>query len=364
MPEIRLTSKGIADELARLQESWGAGIEALRGAEPVAIGATPRECLWQTGKARLYRYLPPAENSDADKAPLLLVYALVNRPDMVDLQPGRSLVADLLAQGFDVYLLDWGFPDPLDRTLGLENYLLGYLDSVVDFLRDRLSKDALTLFGICQGGTLSACYGALYPSKVNRLVLTVTPIDFHTPDDMLSHLAREIDFDALSDACGNIDGRILNAAFLSLKPYRLLQQKYLRFLESAADPAERELFLRMEKWIFDSPALPARISRQFARHCYQENALVNDALSIGSHRVDLRQLSMPVLNIYARDDHLVPPAASRALVRFIPPERYNEHEIPGGHIGIYVGSRAGVGVVDVVAAWWRAQGKTSGGGLS
>jgi len=341
MPRLALTTLSIQQELAEFARHVAGGLGALRAAGDLRPGVTPRTAVLRVDGVVLYRY---GRQPAADAQPLLIVYALVNRPEMADLEAGRSLVAGLIAGGFDVYLIDWGYPTGAERLLGLDDYVNRYLDACVEHLRERLGLAALPLLGICQGGTFSACYAALNPHKVSRLVTTVTPIDFHTPDDMLSHLVRHIDVDALVASCGNVSGDLLNALFLSLKPYRLLQQKYLRLLEQLDDRAAVAAFLRMEHWIFDSPALTATACREFARDFYQANRLARGELR-------LRNLTMPVLNVYARDDHLVPPAASRALGGLIGTAAYTEAAISGGHIGIYVGGRSSGGVATLVQRW-------------
>ncbi|MCB1748009.1 MAG: class III poly(R)-hydroxyalkanoic acid synthase subunit PhaC [Gammaproteobacteria bacterium] len=348
MPRLELDTAAGAGEVRAFAERVARAPSALRGLAEARPGTTPRSCVWQRDAVRLYRYGAQRESAGE---PLLIVYALVNRPEMADLESGRSLVAGLVERGRDVYLLDWGYPGAADAGLGLADYLGRYLDGAVDYLRGELGRARLPLLGICQGGTFALCYAALHPDKVERLVLSVTPVDFHTPDDALSHLARHIDVEALVAAHGNLAGDWLNALFLALKPYQLLQQKYLRFLDHVDDRAASATFLRMEHWIFDSPALAARMTREFAVEFYQRNALVAGTLAIAGHPVRLAAVTMPVLNIYARDDHLVPPAASRALAALVGTRDYCEHELAGGHIGIYVGSRAARPVAAVVAEW-------------
>ena len=209
------------------------------------------------------------------------------------------------------------------------------------------------MLGICQGGTFSLCYAALHPDKVERLVTTVTPVDFHTTDDTLAHLVRHLDIDALVEHRSTISGDVLNALFLSLKPYQLLQQKYLRFIENLGDPRATAMFLRMEQWIFDSLNLTARACLEFARDFYQHNKLIRGELEIGGQRVMLSSVRAPVLNIYARDDHLVPPASSRALRGALVETDYTEHELAGGHIGVYVTARSPV--AGVVFDWLQAR---------
>jgi polyhydroxyalkanoate synthase len=336
MPRLELDPAAVAREVATFAERVAAAPAALRGLGDVRPGASPRICVWQRDAVRLFHY---GAGEAAGGPPLLIVYALVNRPEMADLERGRSLVAGLVERGHDVYLLDWGYPGPADAALGLADYLGRYIDGAVDYLRGALARAQLPLLGICQGGTFALCYAALHPDKVERLVLTVTPVDFHTADDALGHLARHIDIEALVAAYGNLAGDWLNALFLALKPYQLLQQKYLRFLDHLDDQAASATFLRMEQWIFDSPALAACAAREFAQAFYQRNALVAGTLDIAGRPVRLGAVTMPILNVYARHDHLVPPASSRALAGLVGAKDYREHELAGGHIGIYVGSR-------------------------
>lgn len=283
--------------------------------------------------------------------PLLIVYALVNRPYMADLTPQCSLVNELRAHGLDVYLIDWGYPGPEDASHSLADYLLGDIDACVDEIRQRHGIDAVDVLGICQGGTFSLCYAALRPEKIRRLVTTITPVDFQTSGDLLSHLARRIDARRLVEAWGNIPGEFLNLIFLAQKPLQLGQQKYADFVKLADDDAASALFLAMEKWIFDSPALAGTAFREFLEGCYQRNGLVRGTLQIGGTPVRLATLEIPVFNIYARQDHLVPPPASRALRKLVPRACYSELALDGGHIGLYVSARTRAVLAAAIAAW-------------
>jgi polyhydroxyalkanoate synthase len=254
----------------------------------------------------------------------------------------------MLERGLDVYLIEWGEPD---GRLALSDYAERYLDAHVDAVRRASGHAAINLLGICQGGVFSLCYTALYPEKVCRLVTTVTPVDFHTPRDALSRLVRHVEPGLIDGARGVIPGAALNALFLMLKPYRLTQLKYLDMLEHLDDADAMRLFLKMERWIFDSPALAVPALREFVSMFYQGNGFVTDRVEIGGRAVNLRALETPILNVYAKDDHLVPPEASRALRALVPDAAYSEYELPGGHIGMYVGKSSAARVAETVANW-------------
>lgn len=349
MPRLKITPATLGAEIRQLSQTMSGAAATLRGAHDVQLGSCSREAVERLDGVVLYHYKPLAARRDIP--PVLMVYALVNRPEMVDLQADRSLMRSLLARGLDIYLIDWGYPDGADRELGLDDYIGRYIDRCVDIVAQRAGVDRINLLGICQGGTFATCYSALHPGKVRNLITTVTPVDFHTPDDMLSHLFRYVDVDALTDASGNLSGDLLNMVFLSLKPFRLAQQKYIHLLDALDDPDAVQMFMRMEKWIFDSPALAGRAFREFARDFYQRNGLVNNVVTIGGRRVELGRLTMPVLNIYAESDHLVPPAASLALGRHVGTGDYTALGFPGGHIGLYVSSRAHAVLPQAIDEW-------------
>jgi polyhydroxyalkanoate synthase len=346
---LRITPDKLAEEAMRLQQKLGAGLRTLREVDDVHYGATEREKIYTDGRLTLYRFR--GEKTPTATIPLLIVYALVNRPYMVDLQHDRSLVKGLLAQGEDVYIIDWGYPDRSDRFLTLEDYIERFIGGCVDVLRERHDVARVNLLGICQGGAFSLCYTALNQDKVRNLITMVTPVDFHTPDNMLSNWVRELDVDLFVDTLGNVPADLMNWCYLTLKPFRLNVQKYVGLTDILDDKHAIEDFLRMEKWIFDSPDQAGEAFRQFLKQFYQANGFINGGIEIGGREVDLARIATPVLNVFAEQDHLVPPDASRALKGLIGTRDYTELSFKGGHIGIYVSSRAQREVPTAIHEW-------------
>ncbi len=343
----------LIEDTVRVQRQLGAGLQTLQSLGDTDFGATPREEVWRDGKTVLYRFR--GEGTPTGNAPLLICYALVNRPYMVDLQADRSLVRNLLALGDDVYVIDWGYPDRSDRFLTLEDYIERFLGGAVDHLCERFGIDAVDLLGVCQGGAFSLCYAALHPDRVRNLITMVTPVDFHTPDNMLANWTRELDVDLFVDTLGNVPADMMNLCYLTLKPWRLFVQKYVGLVDILDNRKAVEDFLRMEKWIFDSPDQAGEAFRQFIKQFYQGNGFVRGGIVIGGQEVHLGMVEMPVLNIYAEQDHLVPPSASRPLRDLVGSEDYQELSFRGGHIGIYVSGRAQKEVPAAIHDWLRAR---------
>ena len=346
---LNITAQSLAEEAGKVQRKLEAGIDTLREMDEVHFGVTAREEVWRDGKTVLYRFV--GDKPATAKVPLLVSYALVNRPYMVDLQADRSLVKGLLERGEDVYIIDWGYPDRSDRFLTLEDYIERYIGGAVDHLRRTHAVPAVNLLGICQGGVFSLCYSALNPAKVRNLVTMVTPVDFHTADNMLSNWNREIDVDLLVDTLGNIPADMMNLTYLMLKPWRLFAQKYVGMVDILDDRKAMEDFLRMEKWIFDSPDQAGEAFREFNTRFFQGNGFVKGGVRVGDREVHLGLVEMPVLNVYAEQDHLVPPDASRALRGLVGTDDYTELSFKGGHIGIYVSGRAQQEVPQTIHDW-------------
>jgi polyhydroxyalkanoate synthase len=344
----------ILQAAADMQEKGKAVLRSMQGMGEVEVGASQKVCVYSDNKLRLYRYSPLARS--ANIKPLLICYAMVNRPYLLDLQPDRSFIRELLSAGLEVYLLDWGYPDGADRFAGLAEYIDGHLRHCVEFILNEHAIDSLNLLGVCQGGTLSLCYAALEPKQVAQLVTMVTPVDFKTPENLLSKWAQPIDVELLTRT-GNVSGDFLNFVYLSLMPFRLTQQKYVNLLRMQGDRVQLENFMRMEKWIFDSPDQPANAFREFIQWFFQENRLIRDALELGGKQVLLRKIMRPVLNIYATKDHLVPPSASVPLGAYIGSKDYRSMEIDAGHIGLYVGGKTCKAVPAAIAGWLKERHK-------
>ncbi|SEF77061.1 class III poly(R)-hydroxyalkanoic acid synthase subunit PhaC [Marinobacterium lutimaris] len=351
MKGLSLSAETIREELQtfnnRLQQSY----QVLQQIEEVDVGATPREEIFRNDRVRLYYYPPTETGGSKLLPPVLICYALVNRPYIADLQPDRSLIGSLTRQGVPVYLIDWGYPEPSDRYLTLEDYIEDYLDSCVRASSKHAAQEKINLLGICQGGTFSLCYTALHPERIERLITLVTPVDFHTADFTLSHLAMEVDADLAVETYGNIPGELLNDTYNSLMPMRLGVQKNLGLPKQLSDREKALNFLRMEKWINDGPDQAGEAFKQFIQQFFQQNLLLKGEAEIGGWKVDLKQIKQPILNIIGRHDHLVPPSSSKALKQATSSRHYKELIVDAGHIGVFVSSRALKQVPAAICDW-------------
>lgn len=361
---VQIRPQDAVKEIAQLNKKVAKGLEFLSKLkeDDITIGETPKETIYTEDKLKVYRYTPVVENPHPK--PLLIVYALVNRYLVADLQQDRSLVSNLLKEGMDVHLIEWGDPMPADKYLTVDDYVNGYLDNCVDFLRERYGVDKIHLFGICQGGTLATSYTALHQDKVETLTLTVTPIDFHAAKvegkphwGLLFNWGQNVDVDLMIDAYGNVPADLLNVSFLMVAPFSLNFGKYNDLVDMLDNEKALRNFLRMEKWLFNGPDSAGEAYREFIKDFLQGNKLVKNEVEIGGERVDLGNITCPVHNIYASKDHIVPPPCTVALGKHVGTKDYTELAIETGHIGMYVGGGPQKILAPTAAKWIKEKDK-------
>jgi polyhydroxyalkanoate synthase len=340
-------------------KAYQAGLKRLMSLTPEAVNdkeqkGASREMVYQEDKLCVYRY-KSLKKANKNKPPILIVYALVNRPSVLDLHKKRSFIRNLLAQGLSVYLVDWGYPDEKESNFGLEHYICGYINRCVDAVLVNAKAKKLSLLGVCQGGVFSLCYASLFSNKLHSIVAVVTPVDFQTNNNLLSTWVQHLDIDLMVEVYGNIPGSYLAPAFQALKPFSQTIKKQLDLLLTLADDkkaSERlSLYYAMEAWIADTPDQPGEVFREFVSKFYQQNALINNSLVLAGKKVLLSNITVPVLNVYASKDHIVPIDSAKALSTYISSTLYFEHQVSTGHIGIFTSASALKTVPNVIDQW-------------
>ena len=362
---LQVDSKQAIKEFAEFQRRLLRGVELLGRIkdEDVQIATTPKREVFRQDKTVLYHYEPLAESSV--KVPVLIAYGLIGRYTMTDLQEDRSLIRNLLMQGVDLYAVDWGNPTRTDRWLTVDDYVDGYLHQCVEFICREHGIDQINILGICEGGVFTLCYSALHPERIKNLILTITPVDFHADQEegrsdhgfinLWVRSLRPEDIDQLIEANGNLPGELISSVFSMMTPMARLTKYNLGMLDLFDDENKLLNFLRMEKWLSDRPNHPGEAGKQWLKDLYQNNKLIKNEFELGGRTVDLANITMPVLNVYAKEDHIVPPGCSRALAKAVPTKDYTELELSSGHVGVFVSGKSqsilGVGL----SKWLKAR---------
>ena len=363
--QVRWSAAKMAQNLVEVQRALDSGMKAFASIteDDVAIAQTPKELVYQEDRIRVYRYKPRVEKPLA--TPTLLVYALVGRVTVVDLYPGRSFVERLLDLGLDLYVVDWGHPVRGDRWLTLDDYVCGYLNHSIEAVLQRSNCASVNLLSICQGGVFNLGYAALFPERVKNLVLTVTPVDFHADienrDVWRGFVNRWVrgtsaeDVAMATEMMGNMPGPLMGMAFAQMSPIGTLNKYSTDLLKVMKDRESLLGFLRMERWLYDQPDLPGEAGRQWLIDLYQDNKLARNEWVLDGRRVVLSELKLPILNVIAEHDHVVPPECTRALRPLVGSKDYTELDFPGGHVGVFVGSKSQKILAPAVADWLIAR---------
>jgi polyhydroxyalkanoate synthase len=314
------------------------------------VGVTPKDVVWTHRKTTLYRY---RSDKREHPIPVLLVFALINRPDIFDLRPGNSFVEFLLEQGFDVFLIDWGYPEEEDADMGLANYVCDELHWGIRETLRASGQDELSLLGWCIGGTLSLMYGGFYPENpIRNMALLTTPVD--TRGSLYaSWVGRDsFDVDYVAEGYKAIPGPAVDWANKMMKPVTNYWTTYRRLWEGVLQgQARKEAYQPMARWVADNPPFPAAAYREWITSMYKENRLVRGRMRLRGKLLDLTQVDQSLLVVTAGADHIAPPQGTRPLLDLVGSEDITCLDRPGGHIGLMAGSKARKEIWPDIAEW-------------
>lgn len=321
--------------------------------EDAAVGQTPKDEIWTHRKTTLYRY---RSSERTHPVPVLLVFALINRPDIFDLTPGRSFVEFLLGEGFDVFLLDWGVPGEEDAEMGLDSYVLDELPWGIRETLRASGEEEVSLLGWCIGGTFCAMHGALEPpdGPTRNMVLLTTTVDT-THSNYAPWVAREsFDVDQVADTLPAVPGRSIDLMNKALKPVTNFWTTYRRLWEGLLEgTASRDAYQPMAKWVADNPPFPGRAYREWITGLYKENRLIRGTLRLRDRVVDLGAVEQNLLVVTAGSDHITRRPETIPLLQAVGSEDVTHLDRPGGHIGLMAGSKAREEIWPDIADWLR-----------
>ena len=324
-----------------------------------AIAQTPKQVVWALNKARLYRYTPVLPPEARRAVPLLLVFAIMNRPSILDLRPGHSFVEFMIRQGFDVYLLDWGAPGYEDRNLTLDDYALEYLPRAIRRLKTVAGSEEFSLLGWCIGALITTIYAALLPEDgLRNLLLLTAPLDFSNREGLTFARwtdERYFDVEKVLARYGNMPGEMIDYGARALKPVENYIASFCKLWDNLDDPGAVEAWHAMNTWVTDTIPMAGAAYRQLILELYRRNALVENRLAVRDRVVNLGEIRANLLTVIAGADHITPPCQSETILGKVSSRDKEAYRIPGGHIGIMAGSSAQRTTWPHIAAWLKSR---------
>lgn len=317
------------------------------------IAPTPRDTVLRDGTASLYHFRPAPDVARREGVPILLVPSMINRWYVLDLREGASVATSMVERGLDTWLLDWGIPEDEDRYRTWED-VLARLHRMVRRVKRETGASKVGLMGYCMGGTLCSIYTALNPEQVHTLVNLTGPIDF-SEGGLLRTLVDEKWFDPEAiTAPGNLAPPQMQTGFITLRPTGQLS-KWILLADKAHKPGFVDSFRALETWVDDNIPFPASAYVTYIRELYQQNLLAKGEHYVRGERVDLGQITCPVLNIAADRDTICPPSAAHALNDLVSSQDNEFLLVKGGHVGAVVGSRAPRQLYPAIVDWFESR---------
>lgn len=348
--------KGLTpEEIAAAQARYAEAVQVVVDSLDVPVGLTPKEVVWTLNKAKLYRYQPTRPPEERHPIPLLLVYALINKPFIFDLAPGRSFVEYMVDQGFDLYLLDWGAPGPEDRGITFDDYATEYLTRAVRKVVRTSGVDEISMLGYCLGATLAVIYAGRYPdAPIRNLILLTAPLDFsHAPEGSMTMWLEEerLDVDRVLGAFGNVPGELIRLWAKLLKPVENFVGAYVNVWKNLDDEQAVRGWQAINRWVEDVIPFAGAAFRQFVEEYVRGNELIQGRHEVDGEPVDLSNIRAPLLNIVAKYDHIVARSQSENIMDRVSSEDKELRIIPSTHVGIMASGRARYKLWPEVVEW-------------
>jgi polyhydroxyalkanoate synthase subunit PhaC len=311
---------------------------------------TPYQVIYEGGKTSL-RYYHAVGKRQA--TPLLIVYALIKRPFVLDLQPELSVIKNLTQQGFEVYLLDWIPPTQADTWRGFDAYVNGDVANAVQVVQTHSGVQQISLLGYCFGGLLSTIYTALHPQTIKNFIPLSVPVDMSKQNVAIFDLMKTLDPNLVAGVFGNCPAWIMKMAFSAMSPVHHLLNKHVGLYRNRERPGFADTFALFERWMNSDVPLAGQIFREVTTDIFRDNLLVQGKLLVGGQRVDLKNIRCPVLNVVGEHDDVVHPQASLALADLISSRDKENLVFPAGHIGVMVSSGAQKRLWPQIGSWLK-----------
>ena len=275
---------------------------------------------------------------------------------IADYAPGQSLVATLMAGGIGhVALTDWK-----SATLDMKNFDIdNYLEEMIAVIEDLGGR--VNLVGLCQGGWLSAMIAARFPDKVNSLVIAGAPIDSDAGDGIIKDMAHKTPVSFYEDLVklggGLLRGQFMLRGWKSMHPEQHYFRNYLDLFEHIDDAAYLAKSEQFYIWYETTVDLPGRWYLQAITQLFKENRFAKGEFVGLGRTLNLKNITCPLYLLGGAGDDITTPEQVINAKNYVgtPKERIVEKIAPGGHIGLFMGSRTLKETWPEIAKWICAQ---------
>ena len=316
------------------------------------VAPTPHDVIHRENKWKLLRYRARPEGT-AFRTPVLMIPSLINKHYVLDLMKGKSFVEWLVAQGHDVFVVDWGTPGREDRFLSFDDIIDRYIGRAIRRTADAAGVPQVHGLGYCMGGTMLTAHAAARPERLASLTALAAPVSFDD-EGLLATWTNTPSFevDQLIEAFGNVPWQIMQASFQMLRP-TLQLAKAVHMVDLAWDDEFLDGHIALETWANDNVALPGEFYRRYITDLYQNNELVRGTLHLSGRPARLENITCPTHVVSFRHDNIVPEPSAAPLADLVGAEDVLHTHMNGGHVGAVVSRKASQRLWPKLANWWQ-----------
>ena len=255
---------------------------------------------------QLLYYKPTQETSH--QIPILIIPPWINKFYILDLKPENSFIKFLLSKGIPVFLMSWVNPDSSHSEIGYDDYLKDGLLDAIEQTRRFYSVDLINSIGYCIGGTLLAT-GLSYLNArkleyIKSASFFTTLTDFEDPGDLSIFVSDEY-LNTIKDQIddlGFMDGDFLSQTFSFLRSNDLIYGPAVKSYLMGKKPPPFDLLY----WNSDSTNLPGKMALEYLEKFYKNNDFSKGKLEVLGEKVNLEQISQPIIVIGTFNDHIAP----------------------------------------------------------
>ncbi|HEY1973549.1 MAG TPA: alpha/beta fold hydrolase [Pseudonocardia sp.] len=350
LPGVPSILDGVRKDLERNALRLRNGIKYVAGGEFAPIAPTPSDVVWAQGNVQLRRYR--RSGPARFRPPVLIFLGLVGRSYVFDLWEGNSIVALLMAAGFEPYVLDWGVPDRMDSNNTLETYLRGYLPRAIRSVLAESGSEQVNLMTYCMGGCMALHALAAQPElPVRALVTMASPVDFSKLGSLIDALREgRIAPESVLDETGNVPGSLVRESFKSRKPTGDLVN-YANLWQSLWNDEYMEGYQAIGRWLHEHIPVPGALFKQVVAQWLRGNGFLTDSLRLEGKPAPLANIRIPVLAVIATRDDITTEPATRPIVTVLTGTKVDLMAVDAGHASLFSGRKAVKAVMPAVFEW-------------
>ncbi len=350
-----------------------------RARDLVLAEQTPYEVIYSNDLVKLRHYLPITQNEvmvdgiamtvnkNTHKVPLVIVPPLAVNMLIYDLFPERSLVKYFVAQGFDVYLIDWGMPTRKHTHYNLNTYVSEFMPEFLAKVREHSGQQQLSLHGWSMGGIFTLCYTALtHDPDIRNLVILGTPINSHASGaigKVYQAIERRAEWVRKNTGfrIHNLNPQWLHTpGWANVVGFKMTNPvgSLMGYWELVVKLADRQFVVNhatTSAFLDKMVAYPGGIVQDMMVRIWIDNELAKGYMQLGKNEARLADIQCALWAGAGKSDNMVTKAAVETLMDHVSSSDKEFVVVAGGHMGILSGSKAPSDVWPKVADWLAAR---------